>query len=97
VSEETAEAIDEEVRALVEGGKKHAHEILIQNRAILDSLAVALLERETIDEEEVSLLIAGSPLPSSSARQDDRTATEASSAAAAAGMPTKSAGESPTS
>jgi cell division protease FtsH len=64
VSEETAEAIDQEVRAFVEAGKKGAHDIVTANRAVLDSLAMALLERETIDEEDVRLLIAGSPLPS---------------------------------
>jgi cell division protease FtsH len=63
ISEETAEAIDEEIRALVEGGKKRAQEILSANRDVLDSLAVALLERETLDDEEVQLLMQGSPLP----------------------------------
>ena len=55
VSEETAEAIDEEVRGLVEAGRKTAKEILTANRDILVSLAAALLERETLDEEDVRL------------------------------------------
>jgi cell division protease FtsH len=63
ISEETAEAIDEEIRALVETGKKRAHDLLAQNRDLLDSVAMALLERETLDDEEVQLLIQGSPLP----------------------------------
>ncbi len=63
VSEETAEAIDEEVRGLVEQGRKTAREILMANRDVLVSLAIALLERETLGEEEVRLLIARSPLP----------------------------------
>jgi cell division protease FtsH len=63
ISEETAEVIDSEVRSLVDGGKKRAHEILTTHRDVLDSLAMALLERETIDEEQVQLLIEGSPLP----------------------------------
>jgi cell division protease FtsH len=84
VSEDTAEAIDEEVRVLIEGGKRHAYDILTQNRKVLDSLAMALLERETIDEEEVRLLIAGSPLPASSARMDDATAVSARASAKAA-------------
>ena len=63
VSEETAEAIDDEVRAIVEAGCERARQILTEHRAILDSLAMALLERETIDEEQVKLLVAGSPLP----------------------------------
>ncbi len=68
VSEETAEAIDEEVRGLVEQGRKTAREILSANRDVLDSLAMALLERETLDEEEVRLLVARSPLPNVVAR-----------------------------
>ena len=63
VSEETAEAIDEEVRGFVEAGKKRALEILTDNRDVLDSLAMALLERETLDDEEARLLAERSPLP----------------------------------
>jgi cell division protease FtsH len=63
VSEETAEAIDEEVRGLVEQGRKTAREVLTANRDVLESLAMALLERETLDEEDVRLLVARSPLP----------------------------------
>jgi len=63
VSEETAEAIDAEVRTLVEGGRKQAIEILTGHRDLLDSVAMALLERETIDDEELRLLLSGSPLP----------------------------------
>jgi cell division protease FtsH len=63
VSEETAEAIDEEVRGIVEAGRRRAREILEKDREILDSIAMALLERETLDDEEFGLLVAGSPLP----------------------------------
>ena len=38
---------------------------------MLDSLAMALLERETIDDEEVALLIAGSPLPAPAPRSEE--------------------------
>jgi cell division protease FtsH len=68
VSEETSEVIDQEVRTLVEAGKRRAHDVVSENRHILDSLAMALLERETIDEEEVRLLVAGNPLPAPSRR-----------------------------
>ncbi|MFN8178166.1 MAG: ATP-dependent zinc metalloprotease FtsH [bacterium] len=64
VSEETAEAIDEEVRGLMEQSRRTAREFLTAQREVLDSVAMALLERETLDEEEVRLLMAGSPLPS---------------------------------
>jgi cell division protease FtsH len=70
VSEETAEAIDEEIRVLVEGGKKRATDILTENRELLDSLAMALLERETLDDDEVQLLAQGSPLPAPRRERD---------------------------
>jgi cell division protease FtsH len=79
VSEETAEAIDEEVRGLVEQGRKTAREILTKERDVLSSLAMALLERETLDEEEVRLLIARSPLPTVTARGADVAPHAASS------------------
>jgi cell division protease FtsH len=63
VSEETAELIDAEVRKIVETGKQRATDILTANRAALDSLAMALLERETLDEEDVTILISGNRLP----------------------------------
>jgi cell division protease FtsH len=63
VSEETSEAIDAEVRNIIESSKERAHDILTANRSTLDSIAVGLLERETLDEHEVQLLAAGSPLP----------------------------------
>jgi cell division protease FtsH len=63
VSEETAELIDAEVRKIVESGKQRATDILTANRAALDSLAMALLERETLDEEAVAILISGNRLP----------------------------------
>jgi cell division protease FtsH len=63
VSEETSEAIDAEVRMIIESSKERAHDILSVNRAALDSIAMALLERETLDDHEVALLAAGSALP----------------------------------
>jgi cell division protease FtsH len=71
ISEETAEAIDDEVRVLVEAGKKKAQEVLTGCREVLDSLAMALLERETLDDTEVQLLIEGSPLPAPVRRPEE--------------------------
>ncbi len=70
VSEETAEAIDEEVRDLVEAGRKLAREILTENRTTLDSIAKALLERETIDEHDFEILASGSQLPAMAKRPE---------------------------
>jgi cell division protease FtsH len=55
-SEDVAAAIDQEVRALIERAHQEAFDILVQNRPVLDRLVVALLERETLDREEVAAI-----------------------------------------
>jgi cell division protease FtsH len=52
-SEEVAAAIDEEVRSFIEIAHHEAYEILVANRKVLDALVVELLEKETLDREEV--------------------------------------------
>jgi cell division protease FtsH len=62
-SEETARQIDSEVRSLVDSGYQSAYSILDQNHPIMHRLATALLERETIDANEIKMLIEGRELP----------------------------------
>jgi len=57
ISEETAIAINHEVKKLVQSAYDKAREILIENRAILDAMADALLEKETISRKDIELLI----------------------------------------
>jgi cell division protease FtsH len=57
-SEETAAAIDDEVRNLVEQAYRRAKAVLIENRLVLDKLAEMLVERETVDAEELQELLA---------------------------------------
>ncbi len=57
-SEATAQAIDAEIRALVEEGRERAREILTRCRSVLDALAAELEEKETLDGEDV-MRIAG--------------------------------------
>jgi cell division protease FtsH len=52
-SERVAEAIDEEVRALIDAGMRQAEEILTRHRDVLDALAARLLEEETIEGEDL--------------------------------------------
>jgi cell division protease FtsH len=52
VSERTHELIDDEVRRIVEEAHEQVVSLLRKNRAKLDALAEALLERETLDEDE---------------------------------------------
>lgn len=55
-SEETAVAIDQEVRSMIEKAYKDALQILNENRALLERLAERLLEQETIRREEFEAL-----------------------------------------
>ena len=57
-SEETAAAIDEEVRTLVDTAYQRAKDVLENNRHILDQLADTLVEKETVDAEELQDLLA---------------------------------------
>jgi cell division protease FtsH len=62
-SEETARQIDLEVRRLIDEAYQSAHTILEANQDPTHRIAAALLERETIDLEELKLLIEGKELP----------------------------------
>ncbi len=59
-SEETAAAIDDEVRNLVDQAYRRAKSVLMENRSVLDTLAAMLVERETVDSEELQDLLATS-------------------------------------
>jgi cell division protease FtsH len=52
VSQETQKVIDDEVRRIVEQAHQEVVALLQENRGKLDSLAQALLEHETLDEED---------------------------------------------
>ena len=62
-SEETARAIDAEVRRFVDEGYQSAISILSTHRDALERIAQALLEREVLDAGEVQMLIEGKELP----------------------------------
>jgi len=59
-SEDTAAAIDEEVSQLVAEAHRRATEVLGNNRAVLDQLADLLVEKETVDAEELQELLINS-------------------------------------
>ena len=59
-SEETAATIDSEVRSLVDEAYKRAKEVLVSNRHILDQLARMLVDKETVDSDELQQLLANS-------------------------------------
>ncbi len=53
-SENVAEVVDEEVRKLIEQAHTEAYQVINDNREILDKLATALLEKETLDHEQLA-------------------------------------------
>lgn len=59
-SEETARAVDEEIRKIIEDSHREACRLLRENRGALDALVKALLERESLDEREI-LQVTGLP------------------------------------
>jgi cell division protease FtsH len=63
VSEQTAQLVDAEVKRLLDEAIDTARRILREHEALMEIIAQALLERETIDREEVELLAAGKTLP----------------------------------
>src|SRR3989454_392499 len=63
ISERTAELVDAEVKRILGAAYERAREIISARRDALDRIASALLERETLDHDEVDLVVAGKPLP----------------------------------
>lgn len=63
ISERLAETIDNEVRSIIVSNYNRGVEILQAKMEILHTMAAALLERETLEREEIELLMAGKPLP----------------------------------
>ncbi|MCY3611790.1 MAG: ATP-dependent zinc metalloprotease FtsH [Gemmatimonadetes bacterium] len=62
VSDHTAQQVDEEVKRLLDAAHARAREVIEANRALLDDLAEALLERETLDGDEIQRLVDGKEL-----------------------------------
>jgi cell division protease FtsH len=63
ISEQTAKLVDDEVKRFLDEAYQKAVDSLTHNRELLHSLAEALLERETLDREEIAALDEGRPLP----------------------------------
>ncbi|NJL89953.1 MAG: ATP-dependent metallopeptidase FtsH/Yme1/Tma family protein [Coleofasciculaceae cyanobacterium SM2_1_6] len=57
-SDATAATIDDEVRALVDEAYLRAKDVLVSNRPILDKIASMLVEKETVDAEELQEILA---------------------------------------
>jgi cell division protease FtsH len=62
-SETIANQIDDEVRRFILEAHDEARKLLSDNREVLERLTAALLERETLDGEEVDAIVAGRDMP----------------------------------
>ena len=62
ISEKTFNKVDSEIRIIVDSNYEKAYKILKENRDILDAMAAALVEFETIDKEQIDDLMARKPM-----------------------------------
>ncbi len=96
-SEETALSIDQEVRRIIQAQYDRVRTLLTDQREKLEALARALLERETLDAEEIQAVYEGRELPKRervvipSYADKDRVAKEKRKAASIFGGPPKPA------
>jgi len=84
-SEETAVAIDEEIKSIVSSCMNRADTILKENMDVLHRLAAALLEREILDATEIDLIIKGESLPPPANGQEEEQEKKPSDGTLAAG------------
>jgi cell division protease FtsH len=98
VSQRTAELVDNEIKRILDAAYGEAERALTENRALLDDIANSLLERETLDADELKLLEKGEklpplassdeePVPALPAKEADRPASEESPLEGAGGEP----------
>jgi cell division protease FtsH len=55
-SENVASKIDAEIHKLIENAHQEAFDILVENRATLDAMVLQLLEKETLNKEEIAVI-----------------------------------------
>ena len=63
ISERMSDMVDKEIKRILDEAYGRARAILSDSRDLLDRLAEVLLDRETLDGEELDLLVKGEPLP----------------------------------
>ncbi len=66
-SEDTAKLIDDEVELLITEAAKRAETVIKHNIKKLEELKDVLLEKETVEDEEVAKIFEGTTLPKSAA------------------------------
>ena len=63
ISEATAELIDKEVRTIIDEGMVRAQDVLKEHEELLHRMSALLMERETLDADEIDMIIKGEELP----------------------------------
>ncbi|NJD20832.1 MAG: ATP-dependent zinc metalloprotease FtsH, partial [Gemmatimonadetes bacterium] len=62
VSEHTSRLVDQEVKRILDEAHDRARKVLEENKDLLERIAHALLERETLDRDQIESLDRGEPL-----------------------------------
>jgi cell division protease FtsH len=62
-SERTAEMIDDEVKSIIAGCESRARKLISDNKIKFEKIASYLIERETLNTEEVDIIMRGEDLP----------------------------------
>ena len=57
-SENVAAKVDAEIRKLIENAHQEAFDILVENRTTLDAMVLQLLDKETLNKEEIAAIFA---------------------------------------
>lgn len=94
-SEKTAQLVDGEIKAIVDGQLERARKIVRENRDKLDLIASELLLRETIEGEDVYKIVRGefTPTDPEEFRRRTEAAAPSAEAEAAAAKPEEDGGE----
>jgi cell division protease FtsH len=61
MSEATLQKVDQEIRRIIDTQYKLARKLIEDNRAIVEAMAKALLELETLDADQLNDILAGKP------------------------------------
>jgi cell division protease FtsH len=70
ISQKTAELVDSEIHRVISTNYARGVQILKSKMDILHKMAEALLERETLDVEEINALMDGRPMPAAASKTD---------------------------
>jgi len=88
VSDDTAHAIDQEVRGIIEHNYDRARRVLSDNMTILHAMSAALIKYETIDSDQIAALMEGrEPGPPESWNDGGGTPTPPASPRPSGGAP----------